>query len=94
MNNNQRRAQPLFKKMNAEEEGLTDEQRIDLVISDKTCDKLLGPEPIPSLDIDMDEIKNDLQRKLSEEIHCAVCYQFPYKPMQCKVCHKLFCKYC
>jgi hypothetical protein len=53
---------------------------MDLVLSKATTEKLLGPEPIPSLDIDMDEIKNELQRKLAEEIQCAVCYQFPYKP--------------
>ena len=74
MNNNQRRAQPLQKKMNAEEEDLDDQERMDLVLCKKTAEKLLGPEPIPSLDIDMDEIKNELQKKLAEEIQCAVCY--------------------
>jgi len=47
---------PVFKKMNAEEEGLSVNQRLDLIISDKTVEKMMGPEPIPSLDIQMDEI--------------------------------------
>ena len=29
-----------------------------------------------------------------EEIQCIICQQFPYKPMECKKCNKLFCKYC
>ena len=29
-----------------------------------------------------------------EEIQCVVCFQFPYKPLECKKCNKLFCKYC
>jgi len=28
----------------------------------------MGPEPIPSLDIEVDEIQNELQRKMAEEI--------------------------
>ena len=44
--------------MNAEEEGLTDQERINLEIAKNTCTKLLGPEPLPSLDIEMPEIKN------------------------------------
>lgn len=54
----------------------------------------MGPEPIPSLDIQLDEIQNELQRKMVEEIQCVVCFQFPYKPKECKSCNKLFCKYC
>ena len=42
----------------------------------------------------MDEIQNELQRKMVEEIQCVVCMQFPYKPMECRSCNKLFCKYC
>jgi len=42
--------------MNAEEETLTINQRLDLVASQPTVSKLMGPEPIPSLDIQMDEI--------------------------------------
>jgi len=54
--------------MNAEEEGLGVNERLDLIISDKTVDKMMGGEPIPSLDIEMDEIQNELQRKMVEEI--------------------------
>jgi hypothetical protein len=46
----------VWKKMNAEEEGLSVNQRLDLIVSDKTVDKMMGPEPIPSLDIEMSEI--------------------------------------
>ena len=84
----------VWKKMNAEEEGLSVNQRLDLIVSDKTVDKMMGPEPIPSLDIEMSEIQNELQRKMVEEIQCVVCFQFPYKPLECKKCNKLFCKYC
>ena len=47
-----------------------------------------------SLDIEMDEIQNELQRKMVEEIQCVMCFQFPFKPLECKSCNKLFCKYC
>ena len=80
--------------MNAEEESLSLEQREGLVLSEAQVQDLMGPEPVPSLDIEMDEIQNELQRKMVEEIICVVCGQFPYKPMQCRDCHKLFCKYC
>ena len=56
MNMQQRRMQPILKKMNAEEENLSVNARLDLVIADKTVEKMMGPEPIPSLDIQMDEI--------------------------------------
>ena len=56
MNQQQRRAHPLFKKMNAEEEGLSVNQRLDLQLAERTVEKLMGPEPVPSLDIEMDEI--------------------------------------
>jgi hypothetical protein len=42
---------PIFKKMNAEEEGLSINQRLNLQLSDKTVEKIMGPEPVPSLDI-------------------------------------------
>ena len=48
--------QPILKKMNADEENLTTNARFDLIASDKTVERLMGPEPIPSLDIQMDEI--------------------------------------
>ena len=31
-------------------------QRLDLILADKTVEKFMGPEPVPSLDIEMDEI--------------------------------------
>ena len=80
--------------MNAEEEGLNIEQRMGLIMTDPHVDQVLGPDPIPSLDIQMDEIQNELQRKMVEEIQCVVCFQFPFKPMECRKCCKLFCKYC
>ena len=80
--------------MNAEEEDLTVNERLDLVIQEETVNKLMGPEPIPALDIAMEEIQNELQKKMVEEISCTVCNQFPYKPLECKACNKLFCKYC
>ena len=94
MNQQQRRMQPILKKMNADEENLTTNARFDLIASDKTVERLMGPEPIPSLDIQMDEIQNELQRKMVEEIQCVMCFQFPFKPLECKSCNKLFCKYC
>ena len=94
MNQQQRRCQPILKKMNAEEENLSVNARQDLIISDMTVEKMMGPEPIPSLDIQMDEIQNELQRKMVEEIQCVMCFQFPFKPLECKNCNKLFCKYC
>lgn len=42
--------------MNAEEEGLNINQRMDLNLAERTVEKMMGPEPIPSLDIEMDEI--------------------------------------
>ena len=68
MNQAQRRVHPVFKKMNAEEEGLSVNQRLDLQIAERTVERMMGPEPIPSLDIEMDEIQNELQRKMVEEI--------------------------
>ena len=85
---------PVFKKMNCEEDGLSINQRLDLVSADKTVEKYMGPEPIPTLDIEMEAIQNELQRKMVEEIQCVVCKQFPFKPLECKSCNKLFCKYC
>jgi hypothetical protein len=58
MNQQQRRMNPVFKKMNAEEEELSVNQRLDLFISDKSAQKVMGPEPVPSLDIEFDEIQN------------------------------------
>jgi hypothetical protein len=68
LNPQQKRMHPIFKKMNAEEEALSINQRLNLVMSDRTVEKIMGPEPVPSLDIQMDEIQNELQRKMVEEI--------------------------
>lgn len=46
--------------MNAEEEGLSVNQRMDLTIAERTVERMMGPEPVPSLDIEMDEIQNEL----------------------------------
>jgi hypothetical protein len=54
--------------MNSEEEGLSYNQRMDLIIADPSVSYIMGTEPIPSLDIQMDEIQNELQRKMVEEI--------------------------
>ncbi len=56
----QRKQTQILKKMNAEEEDLTVNERLDLVVQDNTVNKLMGPEPIPALDIAMDEIQNEL----------------------------------
>ena len=32
----------------------------DLVIPDKTVDKIMGPDPVPQIGIEMEEIQNDL----------------------------------
>lgn len=42
--------------MNAEEESLSLEQREGLILSETQVQMLMGPEPIPTLDIEMDEI--------------------------------------
>lgn len=42
--------------MNAEEDGLSVNERLDLVINDNTVNKMMGPEPVPSLGIEMSEI--------------------------------------
>jgi len=67
---------------------------MDLVIPEKTVDKIMGPDPVPSIDIEINEIQNELQRKLVEEVQCVMCNQFPYMPLECKGCHKIFCQYC
>ena len=54
----------------------------------------MGPEPIPTLDIEMPLIANELQRKMVEEIQCVMCGNFPFDPMECIKCNKLFCKHC
>lgn len=29
-----------------------------------------------------------------EEIQCVMCLNFPFAPMECRKCNKLFCKHC
>ena len=67
---------------------------MELVISDNTVHKIMGPDPIPTLDIELSEIQNELQAKMVDEIICAMCNQFPYSPLECRRCNKLFCKHC
>lgn len=43
-------------------------QQLELLISDKTVEKIMGPEPVPSLDIEVPMIANELQRKMVEEL--------------------------
>ena len=57
-----------------------DEKNSELFISDKTVEKIMGPEPIPTLDIELALIENNLQRKMVEEVNCAMCMNFPYQP--------------
>lgn len=66
----------------------------DLVIPDKTVDKIMGPDPVPQIGIEMEEIQNDLQIKLVQEIACVMCNTFPYMPLECRHCHKILCQYC
>lgn len=35
-------------------------KKLDMVISDETVQRIMGPEPIPQLDIEMSEIQNEL----------------------------------
>lgn len=69
-------------------------KQLELLISDKTVERIMGPEPIPSLDIEMPLIANELQRKMVEECVCVMCGNFPFSPLECKNCNKLFCKHC
>jgi hypothetical protein len=62
-----------------------------LVLPERIVDQLMGPEPVPQIDIEEDEIQNELQKKLVEEIKCVMCNNFPYMPLECKSCHKIFC---
>ena len=65
-----------------------------MLISDATVERIMGPEPLLTLDIEMNEIQNELQKKMVEEITCVMCGQFPHDPLECKNCNKLFCKNC
>ena len=65
-----------------------------MYIDDKTVEELMGPDPIPTLDIEMSEITNELQIKIIEEIRCIKCQKFPYSPKECRNCNKIICKKC
>ena len=67
---------------------------MELVISDNKVHKIMVTDPIPTLDIELSEIQNELQAKMVDEIICAMCNQFPYSPLECRRCNKLFCKHC
>ncbi len=56
----QKKLKPIFKKMNQEADELDIDQRQYLMITDKAVDEIMGPDPVPSLDIEMDEIKDKL----------------------------------
>jgi len=43
-------------KMNADQEGLDPAQRFDLVLPEKTVNKIMGPDPVPTIDIEVNEI--------------------------------------
>lgn len=62
-----------------------------MVLPDRVVNKLMGPDPIPQIDIEEEEIQNELQKKLVDEIKCVMCGNFPYMPLECKDCHKIFC---
>ena len=42
--------------MNCDDQGLSINQRLDLIASERAVERLMGAEPIPSLDIDKSEI--------------------------------------
>lgn len=91
---NQKKQRPILKMMNQEEQELDVDQREDLILCDKTVELIMGEDPVPSLDIEMDAIQDKLQRKMVEELECIVCSQFPFKAKECFNCKKLFCKFC
>ena len=53
--NNRRQLGQTFKKMNADDD-LSTSERFDLHISNQTVKDIMGPTPIPSLMIEIDEI--------------------------------------
>jgi len=54
-------------------DGYTSVQKYDLLVDDKTVDRIMGPDPMPIVDIEYNEIQNELQKKLVEEIQCYGC---------------------
>ena len=59
--------------MSADEQDLSVNQRMDLAISEANSDFQMGSNPVGSLSIEYDEIRNELQRKMVEEITCISC---------------------
>ena len=80
--------------MNADDDDLSNQERFDLHISDQTVKDIMGPTPIPSLMIEIDEIQDQFQKMMAQEIQCVVCKEFPHKPLECSSCHKMICEYC
>ena len=83
-----------MKKINAEETNLTTSERFDLVISPELVVEIMGPEPIPSLIIEIVKITDPMLKMMVTELVCMSCKEFPYKPVECDKCHKLLCLYC
>ena len=52
----QKKHKPILKKMNQDEQELDIDQREDLILSDKAVEVIMGEDPVPSLDIEMDAI--------------------------------------
>lgn len=44
------------------------DQKEDLILCDKAAELIMGEDPVPSLDIEMDAIEDKLQRKMVEEL--------------------------
>ena len=52
----QKKHKPILKKMNQDGQDLDIDQREDLILSDKAVEVIMGEDPVPSLDIEMDAI--------------------------------------
>ena len=50
------------------DEKFTSVQKFDLLVDDRTVDRIMGPDPLPMIDVEYQEIQNELQKKLVEEI--------------------------
>ena len=53
---NRRGARNYSEKIIADEDGLNIHQRYDLVIPEKTVDRIMGPDPVPTIEICAEEI--------------------------------------
>jgi hypothetical protein len=72
-----------FTKINADDHDLSIGDRSNLFITSITTSEIMGPAPIPSLMIEIDEIDDKFQKMMVEEIKCVVCGEFPHKPLEC-----------